>query len=149
VDRMPPAQKKERKEKQMKKEEGEEEESEAPSLFAKKLASLKELKRKCESVRAERIPKEQKVYNLETSFLTDFKDYQDAAVLAGLLKEEDKTEDIGRIFSMTSSTWMEALKNTPELANGSIEWEEAGESKEESASKSHKKSTDKSRKRKK
>ncbi|GMS79012.1 hypothetical protein PENTCL1PPCAC_1187, partial [Pristionchus entomophagus] len=96
-----------------------------PSHFAKKLAELKELKKKHNSMRGERDLRESNVYKLETSFLKDFQDYQVAAVQAGVMKEED-LEPLGRLFTESSCSWLEALARLPKLDNDDADFSEYG-----------------------
>ncbi|GMT32419.1 hypothetical protein PFISCL1PPCAC_23716, partial [Pristionchus fissidentatus] len=128
--------------KKKKKEKRREEGQEEPTLFGEKLAKLKRIKLKYDTANAEQSDREAKVFRLESSFLADFKEYQEAAVKAGIIKDDDKTRDLGRLFSGTSTTWLEKLKKNPELAEGVI-----AELEKKEAPKSSKKS-EKSRKRK-
>ncbi|GMT04005.1 hypothetical protein PENTCL1PPCAC_26179, partial [Pristionchus entomophagus] len=156
LDRMPSSHKKGRADKHVKREEEEKEEGtdsmdskpDQPSHFSKALAELKDLRRKYESANAEKSLRESKVYKLETSFLNDLKAYQEAAVVAGLIKQEE-VKPLGRLFSETSTSWMKSLEKMANPENGDVDFGDKNtEERMEGNAHSHKISSDKNRKRK-
>ncbi|KAF8384581.1 hypothetical protein PRIPAC_73723 [Pristionchus pacificus] len=139
-----PSSHKEKKGKHVKKEE------DGPEYFAEQLAEMKKLKFAYEKLKSDRVENETILFGQETSFINDFDAYQEAAVAAGFIKEKDKII-IGRRFSESSSSWLQAVRKNPLLAlniETTSELPVKEDEDETETTKSHKKPADKNRKRK-